>query len=117
LRILVLFEHPKVERFRGATLDELLRRRCQQRCADPVALAVAPHVQVVEEGSPLRVVLEHRVSEPDQIASGVGAHGEVIETRRSEAGRPDLATLRHNVAVEILIAVCTSIVASPTVSV
>jgi len=72
-------------------------------------------MQIVEKGSPCRIVVEDGVSKADDVAACVGTNGGLIQPRRSEASRPHLSSIRDNVAVEVRISVCTSIVAPPAV--
>jgi len=100
---LVLVEHPEIERLRWPTQNELQSGLSKQSCADSVALYIAPHMQIVEKGSPRRIVVEHGVSKADDVAACVGADGVLIQPRRTEAGRPNLSSIRQYVAVEVSI--------------
>lgn len=70
---LVLVEHPEVKRLRRPTPNELLSGLRKQSCADPDSLYVAPYMQIVEKGSPGRIVAEHGVSKTDDVVACVGA--------------------------------------------
>jgi hypothetical protein len=74
-------------------------------------------VQIVEEGSPFRVVVEHGVGEAADPTTIVGDHGVLVEPGRSKATGPELKTISDDVSVQVGIEIRTAIVAPPTVSV
>ena len=80
LRSRVLVEHPQVERLRWPASNQLLsdhRRAIVCRSRAPFRSLL--YVEIVEQGSPRRIVVEHGVSKADDITVYVGADGELIQ--------------------------------------
>jgi hypothetical protein len=74
-------------------------------------------VEIVEKGTPPRVVVEHDVGKADDLALLFGHNGVLMQPRWCQATTPLRNPVGHNVAVKIGIQVRPSIVASPTVGV
>jgi hypothetical protein len=74
-------------------------------------------VEIIEQGSPLWIVVKQGVRKPNDITSHLRAHCELIPTWRCQTNRPYFPTLRKNVTVEIRVKVSASIVTPPTVGV
>jgi len=73
----------------------------QQLGADAFSLQVAPHVQILEKGSPRRVDVEHGVCEADDFTACIGDHGVLAAPGRSEPSRPNLETIADDVTLEV----------------
>jgi thiazole synthase ThiGH ThiG subunit len=84
-----------------------------------VSFQIAPDVQIVEEGSPFRVVVEHGMGEAADPTTTtiVGDNGVLVQPGRSKATGPELKTISDDVSVQVGIEIRTAIVAPPTVSV
>ena len=98
-------------------MTELQSGLGKQSGADPVSLYATSDVQVVQQGSPLRIVVENRVGKPDDVTFYESAHGELIHARGCEATGPNSLSFRQNVAIEIRVEVRASVVVSPALSV
>jgi hypothetical protein len=71
-------------------------------------------VQIVEEGTPPRVVVEDGVGEPDELTTTLRDHRVLVQARRSKTARPDLATIGDDVSVKVGVPERTAIVTPPT---
>jgi hypothetical protein len=69
--------------------------------ADALSLQVAPNVQVVDESSPFRVVVEESMGEADYFAATISNHGRLVLASRVKATRPDRNTISDNVTVKV----------------
>jgi hypothetical protein len=74
-------------------------------------------VEIVEKGTPPRVVVEHDVGKADDLAVLFSHNGVLIQPRRCQATTPLRNSVGDNVAVKIGIQECPSVVAPPTVGV
>jgi hypothetical protein len=89
----------------------------QQASADAVSLQVISDVQIVEKGTPRRIVVENGMGETDDFTTIVSHDGELVQPGRSEATGPDLMTISDDVTVEVGIQIRAAIMATPAVSV
>jgi hypothetical protein len=74
-------------------------------------------MKIVEQCSPLRIVIKQGVREPNDLTLYLRAHGELIQAWRCQTNRPSLPPLGEDVTIEIRVKVSASIVTPPTVSV
>jgi hypothetical protein len=58
-------------------------------------------VEIVKQGSPLRIVIKQGVRKPNDITVNLRAHGELIGAWRCQTNPPYLPPLGKNVTVEI----------------
>jgi hypothetical protein len=75
----------------------------QQMSAETLSFEIAPDVQVIDKGSPSRVVVEHDVGEAEDLTITIGDHGVLVQPGRSKTARPDLEPVGDDVSVKIRI--------------
>ena len=80
-------------------------------------LQTVGHVEVVEEGAEVRVVVENGVGESDHDVVMHGDDGALSGESVREAGRPHPLAVGENVTVEVRVGEGTSIVAPPALGV
>jgi hypothetical protein len=97
----VLVEHPQVNGTRWPMLKKSESSLRHQMRADPHAFQIAPDMQIVEKGSPFRVVVEHDMSEAEDSIITFGDHGALVDPRTSKATCPDLKTISDDIPVKV----------------
>src|SRR5581483_5848452 len=86
-----------------------------QESADATTLLVVTDVEVVDQRSPLRVVVADRVHESEQLVAMFGDERDIRTRRSGEPRRPNLVPVRLNVTVEVSLGKRAAIVATPAV--
>ena len=117
LGIDVLFEDPQEHAHGRTAFGDEPRRLLEQGGSDPMPLEAGRHMQIVDEGTPERISVEHRVDETHELSARFRHDGVSIAPRLRHAADPDLRTIGDDVAIEVDIGVRTSVVTTPALSV
>jgi hypothetical protein len=89
----VPFQHPQVEPSHRCMIDHRSGGGRQQQGTEPPALQGVGHVEIVEEGTPRRIVVEVGVDKADDVAAKVSDDCPMVGIRSRQAGAPHIPSI------------------------
>jgi hypothetical protein len=112
-----LVEHPQIDGTQWPMLKDSERSLRQQMSTDPLTLGIASDVEIVEKGSPLRIIIENDMGEAQELPVAFCDDGVMVLSGRSKATSPYLLPIGDDVLVKVCVPQRTAIMAPPTVGV
>jgi hypothetical protein len=89
----------------------------QQQGTEPPALQGVGHVEIVEEGTPRRIVVEVGVDKADDVAAKVSDDCPMVGIRSRQAGAPHIPSIIEYFTVQEGVRIGAAIISAPTVGV
>ena len=113
-RVLIGVQNPQVEAGDGCLAVALLGNLAQQRGADALSFHGGTDVQIVEQRSPLRMIVRVGTAEPNQLAADFRNRHLLVWMWVLQPLRPYLTSVGENIAAEERVTELAPVGAAPT---